>query len=118
MTTTEKNRLIAEFMGMKPHNENELEGFWTNTIKTHQFDNVMDLKFHKDWNWLMEVVCKIESLGHCQIDISFNWCRIGYKDTLFNYDSRNYFKGLTKIEAVYNAVVKFIKFYNQTAVKE
>ncbi len=76
-------------------------------------EEFMNIKLHSDWNWLMTVVEKIEGLGSCQIDISFNWCRIGYKDTKFNYDSRNHFKGLTKKEAVYLSCVEFIKWYNK-----
>lgn len=100
----ENNKLIAEFMGL------ELP------LKITEYSSLicsMNGNYHKDCNWLMEVVEKIENLEHCQIDISLNWCRIGYKGTLFNYDSRDYFKGLTKIEAVYNACVEFIKWYNE-----
>lgn len=75
-------------------------------------------KYYTDWNELMQVVEKctigknIEGLPHCQIDISFNWCRIAYKDNVYNYDSRDHFKKLTTIEAVYNVVLEFIKWYN------
>ena len=51
--TTENNRLMTKFIGMKPHDEKELDGFWTNTIKVRKFDNVANLQFDTDWNWLM-----------------------------------------------------------------
>lgn len=115
MTTTENNILISLFMGMKPHDINELDGFWTNTIKAHKFDNVMSLQFHSDWNWLMEVVEKIESLEYysisiqiwnkrCSVDVSEN-----FEKDLFHYAKSE----KTKIEAVYNACIEFIKWYNQ-----
>lgn len=111
MGTVENNKLIAEFMGWKQQTNPTERWFnhWFNTEGKRQ----SDLFFDFDWNDLMQVIEKIESLDHCQIDISLNWCRIGYKGTLFNYDSRDYFKGITKIEAVYNACVEFIKWYNQ-----
>ena len=109
--TTENNKIIAEFMGMKPHNKNDLEGFWTNTIKVHEFNNVMNLKFHSDWNWLMEVVEKIESLGNFNVSIEFGNCTISGTFTVSKTNK-------TKIEAVYNACLAFIEWYNENAVKE
>lgn len=120
---TENNKIIAEFMGKRIRNS-YLEKY-IETSENVRFPNgdlifgwqieahESKIKYHSDWNWLMKVVEKIEGLKHCQIDISLNWCRICYKDTLFNYDSRYFFKNLTKIEAVYNACVEFIKWYNQ-----
>lgn len=109
--TTENNKIIAEFMGMKPHDKNELDGFWTNTIKAHDFDNVMNLKFHSDWNWLMEVVEKIESLGNFNIGIEFANCTIS---GTFNKSITNE----SKIKAVYKACLEFIKWCNENSAKE
>jgi exonuclease I len=116
---TENNKLLAEFLGNST-DEYGADVFVPNQLMFNRNAECMqgifqfnECYFDTDWNWLMEIVEKIESLKHCQIDISLNWCRIGYKDTLFNYDSRNYFKGLTKIEAVYNACVEFVKWYNE-----
>ena len=106
MNTTENNKIIVEFMKWDILNDmtysKATKGKWIELDK---------LKFHSDWNWLMEVVEKIESLGNCQIDISLNWCRVGYKG--ITIDSRDYLKSSSKIEAVYNACVEFIKFYNE-----
>lgn len=109
----EKNKILASFLGRSGKTNKSLYAFKNLEYNGQIWFNETELRFHTDWNWLMQVVEKIESLKHCQIDISLNWCRIGYKDTLFNYDSRNYFKGLTKIDAVYNACVEFIKWYNE-----
>jgi hypothetical protein len=111
MDYTENNKIIAEFMGMKPHDINELDGFWTNTIKSHKFDSVMNLQFHSNWNWLMEVVEKIESLGY---DVFINTCvcritDVG-QDILEDIET---FNNENKIQAVYNACVEFIKYYNE-----
>lgn len=111
--TTENNRLIAEFMGMKPHDINELDGFWTNTITAHKFDNVMNLQFHSDWNWLMQVVEKIESLDNQLyfVKIHTGGCFIHPINDTRDYKAKQYHKN--KIEAVYNACVEFIKRYNE-----
>jgi hypothetical protein len=116
MNTTENNKLIAEFMSLSYRTKKDYQGWYKDSSFTDRICSFDGLKFHSDWNWLMEVVEKIEDLKHCQIDISLNWCRIGYKDTLFNYDSRNHFKDITKIESVYNACVEFIKWYNENKI--
>ena len=101
--TTENNILMAEFMGMKPHDPKELDGFWTNTIKAHKFDNVMNLKFNSDWNWLMEVVkkCLIGEAEHSQDEAKKTISEIYESLCSIN------------ISAVYNACIEFIKWYNQ-----
>lgn len=107
MNTTENNKVIDTFMESKgeyiSYKDQWGGEYWGEYIPN---------KYHSDWNCLMEVVEKIESLGSCQIDISVKWCRINYKDNTFSYDSRNHLKG-TKIEAVYNACVEFINYYNK-----
>ena len=115
--TTENNKLIAEFLGeIKQPFEFPQFGYinsmgdWKDTF----FDN--QLKFHSDWNWLMQVVEKIESLGYnidtMKVDItkyqSSQFCGI-YIDGKIIYT--NYCE--TKIEAVYNACLEFIKWYNK-----
>ena len=122
----ENNKLIAEFLDWEFDDLSEtFETPFLKLVDSYAFGDEQyscklqdfELEFHSDWSWLMTVVEKIESLDHCQIDISLNWCRIGYKGTLYNYDSRDYFKGLTKIEAVYNACLEFVKWYNQNKSK-
>ena len=59
-------------------------------------------QFHKDWNWLMEVVEKIfkdfYKLNPCPI-----YLKINIENALNKVD----------IESVYNACVEFINFYNK-----
>lgn len=68
-------------------------------------------KYYGNWEFIMPVVLKIEALGNCQVDISLNWCRIGWKDDKIKVDSRDSLKNPTKMEAVYTACVEFIKKY-------
>jgi hypothetical protein len=101
---TENNKIIAEFMDWKIQ-KNPTERFfgrYKSPIGTWYKE--IDLQFHSDWSWLMEVVEKIESLSKNQNVI--NWSR----------QNKNIFDlKLTecKKEAVYNACVEFIKWYNE-----
>jgi hypothetical protein len=87
------NQLIAEFMGQT-------------------FAHAYYLKYHKDWNELMPVVEKIESLGY-DVTIDGKRCYITYGD----YGTKTYEhiadeECQSKLEAVYNAVIQFIHYYN------
>lgn len=85
-----------------------------NVENEHRIDEML---FHSDWNWLMSVVDKIESIifdenNSYNVTIgSTNYCVI--QDS--NGDTFEIIKddGKTKLETVYNAVVEFIKFYNE-----
>lgn len=116
MNTTENNKLIAEFMGWDCKNNfyciapNSLDDGWS----------YEDLKFHSDWNWLMQVIEKIESFedeNRCSkynVEIQQSFVSIidnQTSDFIYDRDAN------TKLEAVYNAVVEFINFYN-SAQKE
>lgn len=113
-TITENNKLIAEFLQPNTKHDN----FYFPQFKEpyiyqevlngyNEVFRVQDLKFHSDWNWLMEVVEKIESLGY-SFTIIGNLCII----------SRPSFKSIrsedeTKFKAVYQAILDFIKWYNE-----
>lgn len=93
------NELIKNFMG--------------STIKIEQDDvkdiplaflKAPDLKFHLAWKWLMPVVVKIEDDGGLTVRIEGNACSIlsgGGKEVSAEAD--------TKIEAVWRAVVSYLK---------
>jgi len=80
-----------------------------------RFDNQM--KYHSDWNWLMQVVEKIESLqsGIFQVDILQEGCTIRLRCKSF-IDStvRNMPNGTTKMQAVVDAVGQFLTWYNDS----
>jgi hypothetical protein len=107
----ENNKLLAKFMGCYQNNE----GFWgfenTPNHKKWNNDRFLDCtKYDTDWNWLMQVVEKIENYNEftnvlfapqgCAIDV---YIENGFA---FSNDCN------TKIEAVYNACVEFVKWYN------
>ena len=123
--TTENNKIIAEFIGWKEQEED----FMFNP-KTSGSIYVKSLLFHKDWNWLMEVVEKIEGLGYRTL--AENECFMITKSKLSSFDVRskddystifsdnyeiNHYGG-SKKENVYNACVEFIKWYNKNSAEK
>ena len=125
--TTENNKIIAEFMGW------EIKNYSTpisDIVTPYGQLTETQLKFNSDWNWLMEVVEKIESLEDTErFEITNSGVNITHyqtKEVKFIYNGYHTNKGMylltekavdTKIEAVYMAVVEFIKWYNKNAVK-
>ena len=110
MKTIENNKLIAEFLSVKIHPCETIENFKFLPMEERGLYNgyfIDELNYHEDWNWLMEVVEKIESLGY-RIEIVKHICRI----YLSNKETIIISENTPKIEAVYNAVVEFIKWYN------
>ena len=108
----ETNRLIAEFMELETVVRHPRTGEWTEA----HFD------FHHSWDCLMPVVERIEVTHHTNLMAKPNG--FIFLITTGNIDapiSIRYFKGspghkntaTTKIEAVYNATVDFIKWYNE-----
>jgi hypothetical protein len=85
------NKLIAEFL------------YGKNVVHPNQY--------YENWNELMQVVEKIESLKFSVL-IGKNNCVI---EQTFGKESLNLglIKGKDKIEAVYNACLEFIKWYNE-----
>ena len=90
-TIEENNRLIAQFMGF---DENEKGQFSIPNV-----GNIEDYlcRFHESWDWLMPIV---EEIDHLEYE----------SDGLDAID--NAIK--TRVIAdVYNAVIKFIEWYNE-----
>jgi hypothetical protein len=115
MSNIENNKLIAEFYGLDEHffiSENvgqELREF-----------NDDELRFDTSWDWLMPVVEKIEETevngDYAMIIIQQGMCEIEMyeymKEQKDGEELRVHtFQG-SKIEATYQAVVSFIKWYN------
>ena len=127
--TTENNKIIAEFMEWDILNDmtysKATKGKWIELDK---------LKFYSNWNWLMEVVEKIENLpsrtlqGNCYlgnevkiykaINTNTHYCEInlvkesGYRIVSIQFNKES------KIKSVYDACLEFIKWYNLNSEKE
>jgi hypothetical protein len=106
MENKENHKLITGFMGYELNNDSikDRHGFW------------IDLdKFYNSWNYIMEIVDKIEAiaLGDNYINVTIGG---GLHATIQDsYGELVEFNesGFDKKESVFNAIVKFIKWYNE-----
>tara|TARA_R110000823_G_scaffold214021_1_gene343831 strand:- start:40433 stop:40831 length:399 start_codon:yes stop_codon:yes gene_type:complete len=118
METTESNKLIAEFMGLIPVDNNDSlywyqvkDEFYIN--KDFNYKNKVQyttsdmLPYHLSWDWLMPVVKKIISIINGSDFESYNDWEDYY--VVFNEVS---FLELT-LKDLYENVVEFIKWYNK-----
>lgn len=132
---TEGNRLIAEFMGDSVIVEDDGIAIISQTSFLLWFSGVNRLEehrkkcYHSSWDWLMPVVEKIElidlSNGQYGYTVHIEGWRCKVTDAFGDKKSNkirthiaienNPVRGLdisSKIEAVYIAVVEFIKWHN------
>jgi len=98
MNTTENNKIIAEFMGRNGKINKSLYT-WKGIDKllTGGWIPVEQMKFHSDWNWLMEVVEKISEYRLVYPNKANKVCDL---------------KVVINKDALYNSCVEFIKWYN------
>jgi hypothetical protein len=95
------NKLIVEFMGVKPQLEVHYEMYGVienieDEVDEKHFFLVEELKFHSDWNWLMQVINKIINLKE-----------------VFTQERQEVYKSINpNIDLTYKSVVEFIKWYN------
>lgn len=70
-----------------------------------------NLRFNSDWNWLMFVVEKIESLGYavliCYTRVVVECCVMSDKTIVYKNDDNS----ITKVENTFLACVEFAKWY-------
>ena len=138
---TENNKIIAEFMGAKEiitetthriYKEFEMYGIIESIEDredTKHFYQPEEMLFNSDWNWLMEVVEKIENLPsrtlqgnyylgnevkiYKAINTNTHYCEInlvkesGYRIVSIQFNKES------KIKSVYDACLEFIKWYNE-----
>jgi hypothetical protein len=109
MNTLENNKLIAEFLGYsQPHPDFLKSTYWYKKGK----DPLVYLSFNTDWNWLMEVVEKIENQNY-SVDINkqeendYQCNIVKNQEILFSRYSN------IKIQCVYESCIDFIKWYNE-----
>jgi hypothetical protein len=129
----ENNDLIAKFMGyekvtigyfdsdnvtqwQKDNKEwmekvkMDLIGDYYVNISKNEFFNLKDL-WYLEWNNLMTVVDKIESMYY-EVNILYNECEIGEAVDAETYKVIAVQQENSKLLAVYNTIVEFIKLYN------
>lgn len=122
----EGNKLIAEFMEL--HKDEESGNYLIVDephIRASCLMSIEYLRYHSSWDWLMPVVEKIEHLEETEtmlgiVDINSHYCRIlslckKQPDIIIGcYEtSPEKLKCSTKIDALYQAIIKFIKWYKK-----
>jgi len=126
-TIADNNKLIAEFIGYPSKSIDSIEAtliensyhwylgrkkFYYISGDWHSEDRLL---FHLDWNWLMQAVDKIEEIedkeGFSQYVFEILMTSVNIVDNRYPLPVVETFER-TKIEATYNAVIKFIKYYN------
>jgi hypothetical protein len=118
------NKLCAEFLDAIYSEHAEAWGFgnaknigskmfhgvmYHNVIEAQRFEK--ELKFHSDWNWIMEVVEAIEKLDNIFVKIHTGGCFIHPINDTKNYIAKEY--SSNKKEAVVQAINQFLIWYNQ-----
>ena len=110
------NLLFAQFLGAAEKDLNTFDMYGIiesiDDVENEQhYFTINEMPFDSDWNWLMEVVQKIESLDfivsihHEVVNIFNGECYVlEYNETT---------QSKTKLITVYNACVNFITWYNQ-----
>jgi hypothetical protein len=122
----EGNKLIAEFMGWEYAQNvigNSKSSFIYKDSGGTTYANEEMFKYHSSWDWLMPVVEKIEKdiskepFYGFTVRIADRCCLIAChqknKQDGVIYQTPWGFRPLLKIDAVYQAVIEFIKWYNQ-----
>lgn len=106
----ESNRLILEFMNIKPRMDQPDVYSWNDgvffMVREDNPEKVMDAivryaKYHSDWNWLMNVLKEMDNL---EFELPEDSNLVGdITHGLLSLD----------IEMTYEAVVEFIRWYNK-----
>lgn len=110
----EQDKAVAVFMGAEDTGSFDQWGRSIFKLPTKNFDFIYsaieDMLYRDDWNWIMVVIEKIESLGF-RVMILKSVCDICPEI----WDSQNVVEstGVNKADATFNAVVEFIKWWNE-----
>lgn len=109
MNTQENNKMIAEFMGLTP---NECGVYQTKRGPYH----LENLSYHLSWDWLMDVVEKINNILDDDDEFVYSVNIHPSKVTIYFYQ-RDVFvsneHGSTMKEMLYLSVVEFINQLNK-----
>lgn len=124
MNTEDKNKLIAEFMGLtviqSPIKDENGEYQWHFDGRSNFPRNTVvqsTLKYNYDWNYLIDVVEKITTISYKKgRKFDFHINSVFVEITVDRMNFKPFSKwGATnnKKEAVYNACIEFIQWFDQ-----
>jgi hypothetical protein len=104
------NVIIAKFMGYPFHNIEHREVSEHFEINENDLWNIKELKFHSSWDWLMQVIIKIEKENEtdCALVMSPGYSYWTYSGE----EPLQEFGGYDDIVNIHQAVVEFIKWHN------
>ena len=103
----EGNKLIADFLELKPHPHDK--SYYVNINGRTAIGRYDKLSYHSSWGSLMPVVDKIEL--NCLVTINRLGCLIEHTNSIVDAIEYTLHKR-SKMQSVWLAVVEFIKFYN------
>ncbi len=114
----EYNKRCAEFLGwIKTHPKIKDWHIYITPIGHVSYDKML---FHSDWNWIMEVLSKIEESHHTVISqgITGHYVNINREDVNIltqTLDNPSKFMGVgkTKKEVVIKSINQFLIWYNE-----
>lgn len=122
---TENNKIIAEFMGEKLPYKND-KGSWEfyvkdagliNSPNIEDIDRFLGFNYHSDWNLLMEVVEKIESLDGKKYYVVIKHTQCKFANYYTEETIANVIHTHNKMQSVYLACLDFIKWYIENSAK-
>lgn len=96
----ENNKLIAEFMGL----EFSKGEYYRPLYNSGDWVSENELEYHTSWDWLMPVIHTIRD--HVNMDMGFEEFD-DWRENFKQIDPYNY-----NLQQCYDAVVEFIKWYN------
>lgn len=139
---TQSNILIAEFMGLKCKYEDNI-AYWYSSSESEKYAYKVcrnsQLQYSLSLDWLMPVVSRIEAISNgsfdiCRWEVKVAWWyhddlhRMGY-DRISKWnsiggihheyriscypESEEKLTAITKSDAIYNACILFIEWYNK-----
>jgi hypothetical protein len=127
-----ENRIIAHFMNyfyikdFDTYSIPEQERLKVDSFSySYEFSDIFkskELKFHLSYDWLMPVIEKIENLNLDEFGLGEFVSNISNRQGFYcEFRLRNSYEtkisdsfGDSKIDAIYNAVIEFINWYNET----
>ena len=130
MTTTDKNKLIAEFMG--EYNVHDVDGRYVCNNCGHEYSSMLGdnevpmihsdckpdivelAKYHTSWDWLMPVVVQINATTKYTVVIQSMDCYVYDSESgkQITFPTMNH-QPDELINSVNEAVIQFIQWYNE-----
>ena len=115
----QRDAIISNFIGEKLWSKEELSDGrpqqWKFKFCDGYYPSLDTMKFSTSWDWLMPVVIKIKEIGY---DSTMVICGLHNEvDKMIIHTTTDIISehtGTSLIDAVYKAVVDFIKWYNKT----